>query len=92
MLDGSACLSYIYHCLNIEFLSVHPALKFLSLPMPTYWKHCLRKPLNLNTYLHPLVAKWIPSGSPILLPKDITLLVKLELSVPEWGFLERLWV
>lgn len=65
-LDGFACLSYSYCCLNIEFPKCL-ILKFLSLLMPTYCKHCQGDPLNLNTYLHPLVAKWTPSGSLIVL-------------------------
>lgn len=68
-LDGFACLSYSYFCLNIEFPKCL-ILKFLSLLMPTYCKHCQGDPLNLNTYLHPLVAKWTPSGSLMLLPKE----------------------
>lgn len=67
-LDAFACLSYSYCCLNIEFLKCL-ILKFLSLLMPTYCKHCQGDPLNLNTYLHPLVTEWTPSGSLMLLPK-----------------------
>lgn len=68
------------------------AWTFLSLPMPTYWKHCPGKPLTLNTYLHPLVARWFPSGSPTLLPKgyytsSLARIVRARVR----GFLGRLW-